>query len=290
MNRPFRKATRGPRPAAGRLVLLAVLFLVPGCLTQQAVRDIVDDSNQAIIESNRRLAAGEAAGLDAETGSDWEETVARIDAFIVAHPDDPDLTTPLRLRQAMIFTVHQLDQLALAAFELVKADAAHLHTERDKALLKAHPHLVWWFTAADRNLTGPELAADGAGPKALRAFGEIATSLDRMSDTRVYFEEQRAYLAAHLAQNVTQAAAARTFLVDGAKGYVAMFTEGEIARLRSGDLQAVGGGDVSFRRRLAIFRAPQILGRFGEVAAASDLDDVSWVPAWVGEFTGQDPE
>ena len=131
------------------LLLLAILTasLISGCATRRDVQKIVTESNSAILAS--QLGAdtdtvftvkgkGKSNALDAAS--------ARIDAFVAAHPDQPDTAAALRIRQGMLLLTAGEPQLAQAAF--AQASIANLHTPRDQTLKQISTNLVWWFRGA----------------------------------------------------------------------------------------------------------------------------------------------
>src|SRR5690606_34803733 len=124
-----------------RLVAAVVaLAAAAGCVTAEQVKSIVTEANAATI-------AAEAAVLDADPGAapgaSWRDTVARIEAFIAEHPDEPRTSNALRIREAVVLLGAGQPNLARAVFEEV--DRELLGSARDIAIYDAREHLVWWY-------------------------------------------------------------------------------------------------------------------------------------------------
>lgn len=258
--------------ARRRAVLPVVLLLLglSGCLSTAGVRAEIEASNRAIV-----AAQGDALGLAA--GEGWEDTVARIDAFIEAHPDEPDTTEPLRLRQAMILAVHAQDALASAAF--ARIDGARLHTPRDKALLAVSEHLVWWYRVQGTDFD------PARGERAHLALVSEADKLGAETDGRALFEDLIALLASEIALQTSNEEKARRYLREGLARFAERFTEAERSVLEAADREVPAGPEgVSMRRRLAILRMPFFVTRYREVAVNSGLTDIAWESPFVKEL------
>ena len=156
--------TRHPRSARRPLQrLLAPLLLVLGlvvaaCATQNQVAQIVASSNAAMLAGRFDLAVAPTAGPDGKDAVQQEYD--RIEAFLATHADPQylDLTTPLRLRRAVLLLNDSQLNLAKAAF--AEVDRGHLHTTRDRTLLDNKDTLLWWFRVSrNENWTDDDRAA-----------------------------------------------------------------------------------------------------------------------------------
>ena len=115
------------------------LLVSSGCITQRQVKEIVAQSNAAMVTP-----AIDKAGDKPSAG--WQDAVAKIDQLVDTYPEQTVLVNHLRLRAAMVLTVNQQDSLARQRWNQV--DGSALTTERDKALFNTNKTLVWWYTRA----------------------------------------------------------------------------------------------------------------------------------------------
>ena len=191
--------TRHPRSARRPLQrLLAPLLLVLGlvvaaCATQNQVAQIVASSNAAMLAGRFDLAVAPTAGPDGKDAVQQEYD--RIEAFLATHADPQylDLTTPLRLRRAVLLLNDRQLNLAKAAF--AEVDRGHLHTTRDRELQE--------LRGARQQTDAP--AADPPAPAAAAEVDAVADQVllvrDVVQDRLVEVGDQRdlrlRILAAH---------------------------------------------------------------------------------------------
>jgi hypothetical protein len=251
-------------------LLLAVM--ATACATQGQVRQIIDDANAASI-------SGDVGMQPAASGGDWRKAVAAIEAFIQSHPDQPDLTNPLRVREALVLCVHQQDNLAKAAFEQV--DAQHLAaTPRERALYEARSVLPWWFKHSTSNISDP--ASFQTGRVAMKTLAEAVKGLPAISDTRDYLTEMRARIALQLAHHLDDRPRAAEVLVEGMEGFAETIGETELRSATTAETRPAADVEAlpTMRRKL---NAPWILAQYrhwDQVLAAGGVRP-AWKPAWV---------
>ncbi len=214
-------------------LLLTLGLLMAGCATRRQVAEIIAHSNASML-------AGQIGLPDAAGGSDrapWQEAVERIDAFVVAHPDQPDTTAPLRIRQAMLLLAYRQFGLAEAAFNA--AAPTHLHTDRDKALKRQQATLLWWF-ATSTNETWT--AADQASAEtAMAALKEEQAALEGSPEIRDYLAEMRAWIGLAAAKQTVSASRARVRLEDALDVYAAIFTADDLGSVAGVEQRAAPG-------------------------------------------------
>ena len=75
-------------------------FALSGCATTNEVKDIVYQSNAAM------LTGGPIDGMGGDNPN-WKDEVDRIESFITAHPDADITNAALRVRQGMLLAVFQ---------------------------------------------------------------------------------------------------------------------------------------------------------------------------------------
>ncbi len=273
INRPVR--------AARNSFALCFLVAAVGCLaTRGEVRRIVTSSNLALAEAGGALPASEAS-----TGS-WEAEVARIDRLIAANEGSDVLVHTLRLRQALVLTVHGRGALAEATFDLV--DRGFLQTTRDRALYDGRDALVWWFGVA-KPLGAGELTA------ARRHLGALATVVDglpRSSGTGDYLAEIRAWIAVQTARSLPEARATEAAeLLSGGLGlYAARFDPADLAWMRAywaGDAAdaAPPRDDVPIEALRLRLRARAVVREYREVRRLRREENAAFAPDWSGAAT-----
>jgi hypothetical protein len=207
------------------LFAAAVLALASGCVTQQQVKQIVDDSNA-------RLAAGMLSGPglapDGVPVAEPGDAARRIDEVIAAHPDQKALASSLRVRQGVIYLNQGQYNLAAAAFEA--ADPAVLFTGRDQALKALAPHLVWWYqTKAGRSpMPIAELKRAEAAMQAMKA--ETAKRKDS-PDVRDWIAETGAWIGLTYSAAVPEVARQKSALESTINDYSSIFAAADLAWL-----------------------------------------------------------
>ena len=121
------------------LIVLSLLFAT-GCVTERGVQRVIADYNVAVI-APYALDDPSAAIKD----DSWKQTVKKLDILIQQYDGTGQeaLVAQLKVRQAMLLTINQQDALASHRWETI--NRSDLRTERDRALLDAHPALVWAY-------------------------------------------------------------------------------------------------------------------------------------------------
>lgn len=244
-------ATRPPRPARRPLaralapVLVLLGLLVAACATQNQVAQIVASSNAAMLAGRFDLAVAPTAGPDGKDAVQQEYD--RIETFLADHQDPQylDLTTPLRLRRAVLLLNNRELNLAKAAF--AEVDGAHLHTARDRALLEHKDTLLWWFGASARKDW-----TDGDRAAAKQAMVELLPAQERLGDSvdiRDYLAEMRAWIGIVAAKHAMGEGVIRSLLEDALRGYATIFDDDDLKALKVVPTGAVALGP-KLRRQL----------------------------------------
>lgn len=201
--------------------LLFWVVLLAGCVTQQQVQQIVADSDERLegrlLVHDLGSALPDARPAAATDAPDWQ-TIARIDAFIEAHPDQKATINALLIRKALLFLQAGKPNMATAAFAAY--DASIPGNVRDRGLYDAHRVLVWWWRVAP--------IADAS---ALPPIGSFESRLTELSDTleslptsgiRYYLTNIRAHMTLKYSQQLDEPVEA---LRDGLNAYCAEFPE-----------------------------------------------------------------
>jgi len=212
------------------LVGISLALLVAGCVTREQVASIVAQSNAAMISSQ----LGDLPQKDGEKpGQSWMDSNQQIEAFVAAHPDQPEITAPLRVRQAMLLLSNKQINLAQAAFDSVAE--TDLHTARDQTLKRNAGHLVWWFShSANDTWTAVDQTQ---ASNALKALAESQDSLSDSPDIRDYLAEMRAWIGLSSAKQTTRADEARKRLEDALDTYARIFSAHDLEVLQNGNEQ-----------------------------------------------------
>ncbi|MDY6954040.1 MAG: hypothetical protein SWE60_21255, partial [Thermodesulfobacteriota bacterium] len=114
--------------------------------------------------------AGEGSGI-----SGWQESVASIEAFIVRHRDEPEITNALRVKEAVLLLSVGEHHLGAAAFNEV--DSTHLSNEHDKALFDVRETLIWWYGIGGENSGFSREDVEKNAEEALNTLSAVAESL-----------------------------------------------------------------------------------------------------------------
>ena len=220
------------------IVLTLWVFTLSGCATQQQVKDIVAESNAALVSATLLgVPGGEAAllpypgtgGDPAGSGNEpWLAPCAKIDAFIEAHPDQKVSASALRVRQGILLLSYKQYNLARAAFEM--ADPKYLTTARDKALYSLRAHLIWWFRL-DKT-SSMSLAEFGEADKALEALQTQIGTLGESPGIRDYLAEMRVWIALSAALQTVNKARAKEYFENGMNDYAEIFTAEDLEVLK----------------------------------------------------------
>lgn len=238
---------------------MAWLLLLSGCVTRQAVEDIVETSNA-------RMMAVQLAGEPLPSGrpfdtadSGWKELSARIDAFVEAYPEQTAMVNAVRIRQAMLLLSYRQYNQAEAVFDQV--DPGELTTARDRALYNVREPLLWWFELDKTTAMAPAQfdAAD-------EALAMLQAEVDRLQDSpgiRDYLAEIRVWIALYSGLQTTSAERATAYVEDGIDQYARIFTPGDLAVLQQRTTtEAFEDSPVAVRRRL---RAREVADYAAEV-------------------------
>jgi len=239
LNTPGLPASK-PGLLVGSIVLSLWVGMLLGCATQQQVRDIVAESNAALLSATiLGVAGGDAAlppypgtGIDpAKSGYEpWLASSEKIDAFIETYPDQKAAASALRVRQGILLLSYKQYNLAQAAFDMVERQ--YLTTARDKALYRLHPHLIWWFRL-DKT-SSMSIAQFGEADKALEALKIEIITLDESPGVRDYLAEMRVWIALSAALQMTNKAKAKTYFEDGLNQYAKILTDKDLEALKKG--------------------------------------------------------
>lgn len=206
---------------------LSFALLFTGCATQEQVTSLDAQSNAAMISSQ----LGDLPQKDGEKSAQtFAESNRQIEAFIAAHPDQKEITAPLRVRQAMLLLANKQSNLATAAFDSVAE--TDLHTDRDRALKQNAAHLIWWFSHSSSDTWTASDQSKAAS--ALKALALAQESLSNSPEIRDYLAEMRAWIGLAAAKQTTSAGEARLRLEDALDIYARIFSASDFELLKAG--------------------------------------------------------
>ncbi|HEX5220209.1 MAG TPA: hypothetical protein VFZ59_11630 [Verrucomicrobiae bacterium] len=208
-----------------RVVAVLLAGALSGCVTYRQVQQIVADSNATILAHQL---GGDVDLLVTADGTDgkneFDGAAAQIEAFIAAHPEQKTTAAALRIRQAMLFLTAGKPELARAAFNA--ADTNLLFTARDQTLAAMSASLVWWFSAAPKDVQWSNRDRDTNAVVALNNFRNLQTHLtSSLKDhpenegIRDYVAETRAWIGLKKATSHGDAAKARVVFEDAITFY-----------------------------------------------------------------------
>lgn len=242
--------------------LAAAVLLVDGCATQSQVKDIVAESNAAILAAGVPDVQLQADGSSGGGTRDWQSASHKIDAFIAANPDQRTTIGALRVRQGVLLLANRQYDLAQAAFNA----ATDLKTDRDKALKALSPWLVWWYQHSADATFNPR-QRDKAR-EALSAFDDQITKVRASPDIRDFLAEMRAYIGLKLASE-EQGDTKRATFIDTLNRYSEIFTSEDLDALAQGNLKPASNAvTVTERRRL---RAQAVIAKAKRMASSGSL-------------------
>lgn len=223
-------------------LLLGILAagLISGCVTKREVQAIVTDSNAAILANQLGADLDTVVAVQGKGKSNaLDQASARIDAFIAAHPDQPDTAAALRIRQGMLLLSAGEPELARAAFS--QAASHNLHTPRDQTLKEISPTLIWWFRGASADaFDEPDYrSASNALPKLLTCQSNLtilASNDQEVEGIRDYVAETRAWIGLRYTSALPrgQATLARAAFLDTVTNYVASLGTNSAQRIPCG--------------------------------------------------------
>lgn len=209
------------------------LFL-SGC-TSTDVKDIVRESNYEMLLADTSATASllPADAKDRSTAT-IDSALGRLETFIQNYPDKPDLTNPLRLRQALIYLSKGSFANADAAFDAI--DPTKLHSARDQTIFAVHHSLSWWYEHAAE--AGPSFVANQSA-KAREVMTEFKTKAEQANgapEMQDYLREVRAWIGLKLAGQL-EGLARRQIIKDALDLYAIGFTGREEAILKEGKFE-----------------------------------------------------
>jgi hypothetical protein len=220
-------------------VVLLLACVLTSCVTYRQVKQIVADSNAAILAHQLNGDVDPIITADGKVSDNaFESASARIESFIAAHPDQKTTAAALRIRQAMLFLAAGKPELARAAFNA--ADTNFLFTARDQTLAAMSPHLVWWFPAARRDANWSGDDRTNKAPAALAKLRELQSKLtDRVKQypenegIRDYVAETRVWIGLKKASSHADLSAARASFEDALTFYYTnVFNATDVALLK----------------------------------------------------------
>ena len=259
-----------------RVILLAALMLLApvACVTERQVKDIVATSNAAMVDVPDLAQPG-----DEPDPERLKQAVARIEALINAHPDQTVLVNTLRVRQAMMLTVHKQFEAAKVAW----GKASTPPGQRDAALHERWKDIVWWFEKATTFLDEDIVR----GKAALENLDGTCDKLPEKSEVRYYLETMRAMIALQVANKTNTLAggevkAKTEQLMAGAlQRLAARFDEQDAAWIKS-KWDVDDPDDIPIVvLRARVWMRTAMRGYF-KVAKTKNMNP-DWAPDWVAE-------
>jgi hypothetical protein len=270
------QSMRGKWPRSLFALTLAAA-LIGGCVTADQVKDIVEDANrESLVASLGGSDANLEPGTQGAPVAAWENEVARIEDFIVSHPDQPRTNNALRIREAILLLNAQQPNLARAVFAEVERE--QLVTERDRALYDVHDHLIWWYGL------GTTLSAEDRerAQSALTGIAEVADGLERSSQTRRFLEETRVRIALRLAHDLSDPGDIRSVLDEAMDRYEAQFDASDRQAIQAWHAGDGRPGDVVLKSLRWYDYVPQAFAWADEiVAGACEAACPSYTPLWI---------
>ena len=200
-------------------ILIFMVVPISACLTSKQVKDIVDESNSAIIVASL---SGQGEIMDVEPTTpktnNWQKEVEKIEQFITNNPDQVATNNALRIREAVLLLNAGQPNLARAIFAEVQC--ADLGNSRDRAICDAQGPLIWWYGLGT---TIPEQRDEVR--KEIDSLGKVADGLQRTSSTRRMFEQIRVRAAIRLAESLSEPGDVKDVLSEALKRYEEQFSE-----------------------------------------------------------------
>lgn len=264
---------------SGQLVgLMLAASLVGGCVTASEVKSIVQDANR---ESMVAGLAGGGSGLEPENGpaqpSSWKDQVARIEDFILTHPEQVRTNNALRLREAVLLLNAGQPNLARAVFSEI--DREHLAGARDRAIYDAREDLIWWY-GLGRSLSPEDRSSARA---ALTGLAAVADGPDPIpSYTRRFLEQTRVRIANRLAASLSAEEDIRSILDEATARYAEQFDASDRKAIQAWHTD----GDLAVKAGLKSLRwydyVPTAFARADEIIRGACRDAcTTYTPDWV---------
>ena len=216
------------------IVPLASISLVAGCITQEQVQSIVTESNYQTLTADADVSAVQLHANPEEADAPPDEVIRRIETFIMQHPDQPAMTSPLRLRQAVLFLNQKEFSSAQAAFDAVIPGA--LNTERDQSLHRLSSTLLWWYEHADER-AGSFIAEMEAAKKHMASVTDEAAKLKASPELRDLLIEAHGWIAIKLA-GATQDGERAKWLEKAINSYGTVLSQPELKQLSTDNVDA----------------------------------------------------
>jgi len=206
------------RPFQQVVSMTFAAVLLGSCVTADEVKEIVESANRESVVANLG-GAGANLQLEGDEGwrAGWQEEVARIEDFIVNHPDQSRTINALRIREAILLLNVGQANLARAVFSEV--DRGQLTGERDLAIYDTRDHLVWWYGLGNA-MSGEDR---GQAREALTGIARVANDLERPTYTRRFLEETRLRIALRLARSLSDPASIQVVLDEAIRRYEGQF-------------------------------------------------------------------
>jgi len=226
------------KPAYG-LVLVSAVLLAGACCAKPVdlIRVPIPVSSTSEIVSE--VLAKDLPGVDpAGEGSSisgWKESVAKIEEFISRHPDEPEITNALRIKEAILLLSVGENNLGAAAFNEI--DCTHLSNGRNRALFDIRETLIWWYGIGGENSGFSREDTEKNAKEALDNLSAVAESLKGSKDTKRLLEQMRVRIANRLAGATTDPGETRAILEDGLGRYAAQFDPSEYPLIQNWNQQ-----------------------------------------------------
>src|SRR5690606_20651257 len=212
----------------------------------------------------------------AAPGASWRDTVARIEALIAEHPDEPRTSNALRIREAVVLLGAGQPHSARAAVEEVERDL--LGSARDIAIYDAREHLVWWYGLGSV-LTASDIER---GEEALIGIAAVADGLGRADDTRRFLEEMRVRIALRLARSRVQEEDARALLDDGVNRYAAQWDAQDRRAIQAWHRSEILAERADLRSLRWFDFVPAAFATADDIArGVCEADCPAYTPSWV---------
>ncbi|WP_455202373.1 hypothetical protein [Kaarinaea lacus] len=180
------------------VVVIFTVLLLSACLTSKQVKDIVEESNSAIIVASMS-GQGEImeVGPSAPKTDSWQKEVEKIEKFIANNPDQVATNNALRIREAVLLL--NVGQANLASAVFAEVQCVDLGNSRDRAICDAQKPLIWWYGLG----TTVSEEQREIGKEQIKVLATVANGLERTSPTRRMFEQIRVRAAIRLAESLS---------------------------------------------------------------------------------------
>lgn len=209
-----------------KILYMAALILtvvsLNACLTSKDVKEIVDESNSAIIVASMSGQGGIIGTEPTDPKTDnWQQEVERIEKFIANNPDQVVTNNALRIREAVLLLNVGKPNLASAVFAEVQSDK--LGNSRDREIYLARESLIWWygFGGAISDQQREVIKAE------IDKIGVVADGLESTSSTRRLLEQIRVRAAIRLAESLSNMDDIRDVLSEPLERYEQQFSKEE---------------------------------------------------------------